>query len=315
MLDEQRGDAVPARLVPVLRARVTGVAGRAINLDGYEDVRGRGSLGREYVITYRNQLDAHERVRAGQFWGDRGHDVHEVSIEESIRERFQIELGDLMRFDVLGRTIEVRVSSVREVDWDQSRMAGGFMFLLSPGALADAPHGYIALARGPGDPAMRARLQRDVVAAYPNVSSIDMREILATVQRVVSNVSFAITMVGMVVVAAGVLILIGAVAMTKFQRIYEAAIFKTLGATSRNIATMLALEYGTMGMLAGVVGAIGSVALSGTLSTYVLEIPWTPAILQSAGGVAATAVAVGVVGVIASVDVMRNKPLAILRGE
>ena len=314
LIASRQADGPPARVIPILRARVTGVSGRDVNLEGFEDVRGRGSLGREYVLTYRNELDPNERVVDGAFWGDRGDDVQEVSIEESIRERFEIQIGDAMRFEILGRAVEVTVSSVREVDWDEAR-SGGFMFLLSPSALATAPHSYIASLRASVDPLARARLQRDLVAEYPNVSSIDVREIIATVQRVVDSVTYAITMVGGVVLFSGTLILIGAVAMTKFQRVYEAAIFKTLGATSRTIATMLALEYGTLGTLAGLVGSLGAIVLSWTLSRYVLEIAWTPAFGQNLGGIAVTALAVGVVGVVASLDVLRNKPLATLRGE
>ncbi len=315
LLADRYEEGPEARLLPVLRGRVTGVAGRELNLDGFEDVRGRGSLGREYVLTYRTVLDSNEEVVDGTFWGDRGGDVLEVSIEESIRERFNVQIGDLMRFDILGRDVEVRVSSVREVDWDQSRSVGGFMFILSPAALADAPHSYIALLRASADTTERARLQRDLVARYPNVSAIDVREIITTVQQVVDNVVYTITMVGGVVLFTGTLILIGAVAMTKFQRVYEAAIFKTLGATSRTIATMLALEYGTLGTLAGLVGASGAVVLSWTLSRYVLEIAWTPAFAENLGGVVVTALTVGIVGVVASLDVLTNKPLATLRGE
>ncbi len=315
MLEANHEGGPAPRLVPVLRARVTGVQGAEVNLDGFEDVRGRGSLGREYVLTYRNSLDNNERIVDGVFWGDRGDEVREVSIEDSLRERFDIQVGDLMRFEILGRTVEAQVSSVRDVDWEQSRTVGGFMFVLSPAALASAPHSYIAMVRGSDDPATRARFQRDLVDRFPNVSAIDMREILQTVQRVVASVTFAVTMVGAVVLFSGTLILVGAIAMTKFQRIYEAAIFKTLGATSRSIAAMMALEYGTIGTLAGVIGSLGAVVLSWSLSRFVLDIEWAPAVAQNVTGVVVTAVVVGVVGVLASYEVFRKKPLQTLRGE
>ena len=91
----------------------------------------------------------------------------------------------------------------------------------------------------------------------PNVSVIDGREMLQTIKTVVDNVTLAVTVVGSLVVLSGLLILIGAVAMTKFRRIYEAAIFKTLGATRRVIATVLLLEYGLLGALAGAIGSPG----------------------------------------------------------
>lgn len=302
------------RVIPVLRARVTGVKGRDVNLEGFEDVRGRGSLGREYVITYRDHLETNEQILEGRFWAGAPAAGPEVSVEESISERFRIRVGDSMRFDILGRAVEARVTSIRHVDWDDARN-GGFMFLFRPEALRGAPHTYIAVLRGPSDAVARARLQRDLVARFPNVSSMDMREVLQTVERVVSNATLAITIVGAIALLSGALILIGAVAMTKFQRVYEAAIFKTLGATTRTIATMLVLEYGALGAVAGIVGSIGALALSWGLSRYLFEISWTPAPGENLGGIILTAAGVGAVGVLASLDVLRHRPLATLRAE
>ena len=174
-----------------------------------------------------------------------------MSIEESLRERFRINVGDTMRFDVMGRVVEARVTSVRHVDWSDSR-AGGFMFVFRPGVLDQAPHGFISFFRGPDDRRRRARGCRARSSTrFPNVSVIDGREMLTAIRTVVDNVTLAVTVVGSLVVLSGLLILIGAVAMTKFRRIYEAAIFKTLGATRRMIASVLLVEYGVLGALAG----------------------------------------------------------------
>ena len=100
----------------------------------------------------------------------------QVSIERSIHERFSIGVGDLMRFDVLGRVVQARVTSVRDVEWEDSRN-GGFMFVFRPGPLSAAPHTYIAIIRAPEAPAARAAMQHDLVAAFPNVSAIDVREV------------------------------------------------------------------------------------------------------------------------------------------
>jgi putative ABC transport system permease protein len=316
----------PPRLLPVLRARVVGVEGREVQLENYEDVRGRGSLAREYTITYRPTLESNERVIAGRFWSDEPRTpnpepgtsnpetVAEVSIEESIRDRFRINVGDTMRFDVLGRTIDARVTSVRHVEWADSR-AGGFMFVFRPGTLERAPHGSIAFFRGPADPGARGRLQAELVGVAANVSVIDGREILQTVKSVVDHVTLAVTVVGSLVVLSGLLILIGAVAMTKFRRIYEAAIFKTLGATRRVITTILLLEYGLLGALAGAIGAAGAVGLTWGISRFALEIPFRLLPALTVGGVLVTAALVAAVGIAASWDVLQRKPLATLRAE
>ena len=307
------------QLIPVLRARVTAVRGSETNLESYADVRGRGGLGREYVITYRDHLEPNETLLEGEFWTGKpplpaDAAELEVSIEKNIRDRSRIRPGDLMRFDVLGRVVQARVTSVREVEWGDARN-GGFMFVFRPGSLERAPHSYIATLKAPEDPAARARLQRDLVTRYPNVSAIDVREVFASIQSVVDNVTFAISIVGTVALASGALILIGAVAMTKFQRVYEAAILRTLGASTRMLGTMLALEYSALGLIAGLIGAAGSLALSWAVCRFVFEIDWTPAPGLLAAGTLATTVLVGVIGIVASADVLRKKPLATLRAE
>ena len=309
----------PPRLIPVLRARVTAVRGAEVNLETVRDVRGRGSLGREYTITYRDHLEANETLMAGRFWTGEGPQPPEateldVSIERSIHERFDIQIGDRMRFDVLGRSLEARVTSIRDVDWENAR-SGGFMFVFRPGPLAQAPHTFIAILRAPEPPQARAAFQHALVSAYPNVSAIDVREVLASVQDVIDSVTLAISIVGGIALFGGVLILVGAVAMTKFQRVYEAAILRTLGASSRTLTAMLAGEYTTLGLLAGAIGASGALVLSWAVCRFVFEIDWRPAPLLLLSGAVITAVMVAVIGVLASGDVLRKKPLATLRAE
>lgn len=315
----QDAGAAPPRLVPVLRARVTAVRGREVNLENFSDVRGRGSLAREYVITYRNNLEKNEELLEGTFWEGQpplqpDAPESEVSVEESIHERFSINVGDVMRFDVLGRTVQARVTSVRRVEWGDAR-SGGFMFVFRPGALETAPHTFIGFVKAPADTAARARLQYDLVAKYPNVSAIDGREIMARIQTVVDNAVLGISIVGGIALLSGVLILIGAVAMTKYQRVYESAILRTLGASTRLLTTMLALEYCALGLLAGLIGATGALALSWGVTRHVLDIPWRPAPGMLAIGAVLTMVLVGTIGVIASADTLRKKPLATLRAE
>lgn len=327
LLDIQRGQAEGVRaflaepgrgsgefqMIPVMRARVTGVFGKRTHLETLEEIRQRGSLAREYTITYRDRLEPNERLEAGAFWTSPSQ-TPEVSIERSIHERFRIDVGDTIRFDILGRAIDAKVSSVRDVEWRDSRN-GGFMFVFRPGPFDSAPQTYVSPLRGPATPEARARFQHDLVEQFPNVSVIDFREVLETVRDVMSKVTLAITVVGGLVLFSGVLILIGAVAMTKFQRVYEAAVFKTLGANTRTIARMLLLEYGVLGSLAGLVGSLGAIVLTWGVSRYALEIPWRIFPRENVGGVVLTASLVAAIGVLSSLDVLRNKPLATLRAE
>ena len=322
-LDEANGPAPAARIIPTLRARVVGVQGRDMDLENYQQTRGRG-LSREYTVTYRSHLEANEEIIDGEWWGDGpAQGGAEVSIEErfsdpdddgDFRLGSRLQVGDEMRFDVLGRVVTARVTSVRRVDWQDFR-AGGFMFVFRPGAFDDAPHAYIAALQGPLEPAARARMQSTLVSRFPNVSAIDLREILQTVQTIVNNVTLAVTVVGALVLLSGALILVGAVSMTKFRRVYEAAILKTLGASSRLIAATLVLEYGVLGAIAGTVGAIGAIALSWAVARFALDLSWEAAPLVTLSGIAVTAVLVAVIGVVASIDVLRHKPLGTLRAE
>jgi putative ABC transport system permease protein len=316
LIDEQNGQERAPNLIPVLRARVTAVRGAAVNLETFEQVRGRGSLSREYTITYRSSLQENEHLLDGEWWGSGPStaDMAEVSIEESLQQRFDLRVGDEMTFDVLGRQIRARVRSIREVNWRDYR-SGGFMFVFRPGPFDAAPHTFIASVKGPRGADARARMQGALVARFPNVSVIDLREVLDTIQGIVNNVTLGVTVVGALVLLSGILILIGAVSMTKFRRVYEAAILKTLGASSRLIATMLLLEYGVLGAIAGTVGSLGAIALSWAVATYALGLSWEPAPAITITGIVATAVLVAAIGVIASYDVLRHKPLATLRAE
>ena len=315
-LDERKAPASGTpQLIPVMRARVTGVKGREVNLESFEAVRQRGSLGREYTITYRDHLQPNETVTNGAFWSSpsSGEDA-EVSIEKSIHDRFKINVGDTVRFDVVGRSIDARVTSVREVEWEDAR-SGGFMFVFRPGPLDKAPQTYIGILKAPEDAGDRGRFQRDLVAQFPNVSAIDVREVLAGIKTIVDNVTLAISIVGGIALVSGILILAGAVAMTKFQRVYEAAILRTLGASTRMLGAMLAIEYGGLGLLAGLVGAAGALALTWSVSRWVFEIPWRPAPGLALIGALVTMALVGIVGVTSSYDVLRKKPLGTLRAE
>jgi putative ABC transport system permease protein len=310
------------RLMPLMRARVAGVQGQRLTLNDQEDVRRQGRMTREYGMTYRDYLEENESIVAGQFWSGPlsvaqvapGVDT-EVSIEQEIHVEAGVEIGDRMRFSLAGQTITARVTSIRKVAWDDAQN-GGFVFVLRPGpAVAKMPHSFVAFVETADDATTRGKLQRDLVRAHPNVSVIDIRQILQSVREVIDNVSLGVTIVGAVTLAGGVLILVGAVAMTKFQRLYEAAIYRTLGASTRVLTGMVAIEYGVLGLLAGVLGAAGALGLSWALARYLFEIEWRPAPGLLAAGVVLTALTVALVGVVASADVLVKRPLETLRRE
>ncbi|MEO8070515.1 MAG: FtsX-like permease family protein [Acidobacteriota bacterium] len=312
----------PARLMPMMRARVISVDGKRLHLPTLEAVRENGHMTREFGLTFRDGLERNEQLIAGTLWPgglttDRtadGFDT-EVSIEKNLRDETGLEVGDAIVFDVAGRQLRARVSSVRAVVWEQSQN-GGFVFVLRPGpAVLRTAHNYVGFLEVTDSPAARGDLQRALVRSHPNVSVIDVRDVLASIRDVVDNVTFGVTIVGAVTLFGGTLILVGAVATTKFQKLYESAIYRTLGASSRMVAAMVTVEYGLLGLLAGLAGALGALGLSWGLARFLFKIDWQPAPLLLFGGVAVTAVLVAVVGLASSVDVVIRKPLATLRNE
>jgi putative ABC transport system permease protein len=189
------------------------------------------------------------------------------------------------------------------------------MFVFRPGLLDDAPHMFIAPVRGPEGEEARTAFQHALVQRFPNVSAIDLREILVTVRDAMSKVTLAINVVGGLLLVSGALILVGSVAMTKFQRIYEAAVFRTLGASTRAIAQMLLVEYGVLGVLAGTVGSIGAIGLTWGVSRYALEMPWRIFPGEHLAGIVLTTALVAGIGVASSLDVLTHKPIGTLRAE
>jgi putative ABC transport system permease protein len=302
-----------AELIPTVRTRIVAVDGKEIDLDA-AGVRGeRGRLGREYVVTYRPRLEYNETVVAGRFWDEMPSEEPEVSLEEGMRRTAGIDLGGTMTFDIQGRKLTARVTSFRRVDWRNSRT--GFLVLFRPGALEKAPQMFVGAIDGPEAEPERSRFQRAIVDRYPNVSVIDVADIVRGVGRILSNITLAVSFIGGFVFLSGALILVGSVAMTKFQRVYEAAVLKTLGAKRRMLLTIMLAEYGLLGLVAGVVGAVAANGLSYAVARYVFEVSWSFAPVLNVAGVAATVLLVCAVGALSSLDVLTRKPLAILRAQ
>jgi len=147
------------------------------------------------------------------------------------------------------------------------------------------------------------------------VQIFDVDDIIAAVQKLINNFVIAISFVGSFVMLSGILILIGSIALTKSQRVYENAILKTLGAGRRVLATILVAEYGLLGLMAGIIGAGFAVLLSWAVSRYLLDIEWIFSPQVPMVGVVVTAALVTAIGVLASFDVLFRKPLATLRSQ
>ena len=302
-----------AVLVPTVRARIYSINGRIVNFEDADAKKDRGRLGFEYTLTYRAALEQNETLLKGEFWQPTPSADPEISIEESMQGMMGLDVGSTMTWDIAGRKITCKVTSIRKVDWRNSRT--GFYVVFRPGVLEKAPQMFIAALDGPSSDKDRSRFQRILVDHYPNVTVIDVIDILEGVKKLVSNMTVAVSFIGGFVFFSGALILVGSIAMTKFQRIYEAAVLKTLGARHQILLRILILEYGLLGLVSGFIGSVFGMVLAWAISKYIFEISWSYSPLLHVGGVVATTLLVIVAGALSSFDILNRKPLAILRTE
>jgi putative ABC transport system permease protein len=312
IVEQRSGEAV--QVVPTIRARISLVNGEPFDFQQREVRQQQGQIGREFAITYRPNLDENETLIAGEWWKEIENQTEaEVSVEEDMSGRLNVAVGDWLTFDISGRKINARVANIRKLDLRNTRTA--FVFVFRPGTLEKAPQTFVATVLKKLPETERARLQRNIIDEFPNVQIFDVADIVAAVQKLVNNFVLAISFVGSFVILSGMLILIGSIALTKSQRIYENAVLKTLGAKRPTLAAILLAEYGILGVLAGIIGAGFATLLSFVASKYVFLIDWEFDTSLTMLGVLITASLVMLVGAAASFDVLFRKPLAILRSQ
>jgi putative ABC transport system permease protein len=221
-------------------------------------------------------------------------------------------LGDAIDWDVQGVIVHSRVTSLREVEW--ARFEPNFFAVFAPGPLDDAPQTFVTLTRL-DDVASRARLQRAVVEALPNVSTLDIAEVQQTIEGVLNQAAAAIRFMAVFSLGAGAVVLLGAVGASRLERVREGVLLRTLGATHRQVAVVLAAEYSAFGLLA-VAMALGLAMAAGlVLTRWVFESPFAvPWVALSGLGGTVLALTLGI-GLGASGPVFRQTPLEVLRAE
>jgi putative ABC transport system permease protein len=253
-------------------------------------------------------------VTAGRWWtAEEAARESWLSVEDGLARRLELQVGDEVVFDIQGVRVPVVTQSVRSVDWGQ--LQTNFVFILTAKALAGAPSSWAATARSRPGPEGRRALQSAVIAAMPNVTAIDAAEVIERVQALVDRIAGVIRFMAGASILAGLVILAGSIAATRFRRVREAAILKALGATRSVLLRSLAIEYVMLGLVAGVVGTAVGAALAWAVLTLVLGIPWHAPVAVMLGLPLATAALTVIVGLGALLGVIAEKPLAVLRGE
>ncbi|HUF93725.1 MAG TPA: FtsX-like permease family protein [Candidatus Limnocylindria bacterium] len=310
--------AAPPALIPIVRARLAAIDGAPVTremVDGNRDDAAQERafyFTREYVLTYADEPPRGNAITRGRWWtaGEAATRAW-ISVEEMAARRLGVGVGSRLTFDVQGVPIEAEITSLRKVDWQSMTM--NFFVIFSPGALAGAPATYVASARVPA--AAEAALQNAVVAALPNVTAVPVRDILERVSAVLGEIGLAVRLIAVFTVATGIVVMAGALAATRYQRLYESVVLRTLGATRGAVARAFAVEYACLGVTAGVGGTLLAVALAWVVVHFMLDAPWTfePAAMMA--GVMLTIVMAVAIGFLATFRLLGQKPLAVLRGE
>jgi putative ABC transport system permease protein len=299
-------------LIPVVRSRLAAINGRPIAGDARTRREDAWYLTREYVLTWAAAAPGHNTVVSGRWW-TAAEAAREplISVEEEIAGRLGVSLGDTLSFDIQGVTVTARVVNLRRVDWRS--LNSNFFVIFSPGALDGAPSTYLATARA--RPEDEGRLQSAVVAAFPNVTAIPVREVLERVAAVLDQIALAIRLVATFSLLSGLVVMAGALSVTRRQRLYHSAILKALGATRGFIARVFAVEYALLGAAAGLCGTALAAALAWAVLRFAFEIAgsWKPAVLAT--GVAASAILAVTVGLLGTRRLLGQRPLGVLRSE
>jgi putative ABC transport system permease protein len=305
--------AAPVPIVPMRIASVKGRPVRGILSDTSDTGAGSGSWAfrREYRSTYRDTLVASERLAAGRWWGERG-SLPGISVESGLAQELAVGVGDEIVWDVQGIQIPTRVTSLREVDW--ARFEPNFFVVFEPGSLEGAPHTLVTLTRIE-QPAARGSFQRRLAERLPNVTTLDLSVVQEALERLVDRVVLAIRFMAAFTLATGTLVLVGALATSRFQRIREGALLRTLGATRSQLFRIVLAEYFALGTMAAAVAAALSAAAAWALAKWVFEGRFSPQPVSLAALVLGVVALTVMVGLANSREVIRRTPLEVLRGE
>lgn len=299
--------------VPIVPARMAAVNGRRVAdilADSATD-SDRWMYRREYRHTYRDSLTGSERIVAGE-WFDRApaSELTRISIDADIARSLEIGPGDKITWDFQGVELPTVVTSLRRIDW--ARFEPNFFVVFEGGALEDAPQTFLYLTRA-DDPVRRALAQRSAVERFSNIAVVDLALVQDTIDGVVGKITLAVRFMALFSIASGLVVLVGAIATTKYQRVQESALLRTLGASAKQVRWIIATEYAMLGAAAGLTGISLAVAAGWALTRFSFRISLSvsPATVAAAWLVL-VAVTVGI-GAWNSRGVTTKPPLATLR--
>lgn len=302
--------------VPMVTMRLDSLRGQStsdIADDTTSEVRG-WALQREYRSTYRDSLVNSETLLEGEWTGkaDPAKGAVPVSAAQKIAEDLELEIGDSLTFDVQGVPVEAYVGSIREVDF--RRVQPNFFMLFPSGVLEQAPQIFVTVTRTPNRE-LAAKTQQTVVQDYPNVSAIDVSRILETINQFIDDISFAIQFMALFSILTGLIVLASSVATSHFQRVKESVLLRTMGASKKQIISILSVEYLFLGLLSALTGLILSISASWLLGYFYFDIVFVPNLwVIIIGTILITGLTI-LIGMANSRSIYTRTPLEVLRAE
>lgn len=300
------GAGLSADLAPMVRGRLMRVNGQAVAAADYSEERAQRLVEREFNLSWRAELPQGNRITAGEWFAANAQD--EASVEEGLAKTLKLRIGDMLEFDIAGTPVAVRISSLRKLDWDSMRV--NFFVLTPPGVLEKQPQSMITSFHLPeGQEGFIATL----VQRFPNLTVIDVGQILRQLRAVIDQVAQAVQFVFLFTLGAGVVVLYAALTNVLDERRQELAIMRALGAQEAMLRQALRVEFAAIGALAGLIAAAGALLVGEVLALRVfnfeLAMAWWLPLLAAAVG----AVLVPLAAVLAARQLLAARPLEALR--
>ncbi|MPR35101.1 FtsX-like permease family protein [Cytophagaceae bacterium SJW1-29] len=262
--------------VPVVNMRLEKVNGLTA-ATAQKDTSSRISyriFSREYRVTFRDTLTEFEKLKRGTWQGRaEGNGPVPISIEEGFAMRNRLRLGDTLTFNVQGALLATVVGSLREVDWGGVRTS--FLVLFPAGVLEEAPQFHVLLTRVESNE-RSAAFQRTIVQRFPNISIIDLGLVLKVLDELLEKIGFVIRFMAGFSILTGLIVLISSVLISKYQRLQESVLLRTIGASRNQIFAITALEYFFLGALAAATGILVALAGSWGLAKFTFKVDFTP---------------------------------------
>ncbi len=311
-------DAPPVDEAPMILTTISEVNGKSQTelREGAENRRRAPNwiLNNVYRATWREAPGEGEEVIDGR-WVARHDDPDKpvpVSLEEGLAKRLRVKTGDRITLNAGTDKLECEITSLRKVDWEEMRL--NFLIVFPAGRAEKLAHTWAVSARLP-TPAAGAKVQRELSAAFPNLTIFDIAAAVGILEDILAKAGVVVRGLSLVVVLTGVLILIAVVSAGRQGRTEESVLLRTMGASSGQIRRILTAEYVLLGFLASAAGAGLSTGFSWLLARYLFDVPFTAWLLPLAGAVAVVCGITAALGLLMSRGIATHPPLAILRQE